>query len=444
MPSGLARLTARLRAQWSERRTVRRVTANSLWLAADNLFRLALAFVVGAWVTRHLGPAKLGTLSAAVAFSAPFMAIVSLGINGLVVRDLTREPENEGAILGTALALKLTGAALGITLGASVAFVARGADLVFLMIVLTLAGSLFQATEVVDLWFQGRGISRVPAWIRSVAAIAVNLVKVGLILVEAPLPFFAATTGLELAFCALGWSLAYVRRSAQELRWSFRASYAKRLLAQTWPVACAGIAVQIQAQFDQVLLARLRSAEEVGYYVAALRMVTIWSFLPTALATAAAPEVARAWGAEPGLFERRMRDLYRAVLVVGVASSGLVALFATELVALVFGARFADSAAILPMLGVRLVLTNLGVARGLFITNEGLFVHAMWTAVAGAAVNLGLNLLLIPGWGTAGCVAASLVSFTFTTLLLDLLHPGARRNLGTIAAALGLRRLEGR
>jgi O-antigen/teichoic acid export membrane protein len=199
--------------------------------------------------------------------------------------------------------------------------------------------------------------------------------------------------------------------------------------------------VQIQAQFDQVLLAGMRTTQEVGYYNVALRMISIWTFFPMAIATAAAPEITRAWTTDRRLYSRRMRDVYRALLLAGGGAATFVAIFASPLIRIVFGAGYSASIGLLPLLSLRIILANLGVARGLFITNEGLFRHAMWTAAGGAIMSIVLNLILIPRLGPRGCIIAGLASFTTTTILLDFLHPRARRNLLTVVSALGLRRL---
>jgi peptidoglycan biosynthesis protein MviN/MurJ (putative lipid II flippase) len=75
------------------------------------------------------------------------------------------------------------------------------------------------------------------------------------------------------------------------------------------------------------------------------------------------------------------------------------------------------------------------------VANEGILKHAMVTALIGMVVNVVLNLLLIPRFGGFGCVAASLVSFSLSTILLEAFHPIARINLRVMGAALGVAKL---
>lgn len=430
-----------LRRQWSERATARRVAGNTAWLAADQIVRLGVGFIVTVWVARYLGVNRFGQLNYAIAFCAPFAALVSLSLNAIAVRDLVREPEHEGEVLGTTFGMKVAGALVALIVGSVAVWRIEEAEAgVRLLVLLVLAGTVLQAGDVFDLWFQGKGEARIGGIIRSSSFLVLAMVKLLLVFLGAPLVWFAAATSAEVALCTSLFAIGYLKRRAAA-RWRFSGARALRLVGHAWPLALAGIAVQVQAYFDQVLLAGIRGADEVGIYSAALRLIAVFGFIPMAVQTAAAPEITRAHSADPTLYVRRLRDVYR--LVIGGSALVAIPLLVVPDVAIniVFGAAFAPAAAFLPLLTVRLMLTSLGVARGLFITNEGLFRHAAVTAIAGMVVNIALNLLLIPGYGGMGCVVAALVSFTVTTILLDAFNSRARFNLRILAASIGIGRL---
>jgi hypothetical protein len=82
---------------------------NTSWLFAEKILRMAVGLFVGIWVARYLGPDKFGLLSYAQSFVGLFSAIATLGLNGIVVREIVKYPEEEDGILGTAFILKMTG-----------------------------------------------------------------------------------------------------------------------------------------------------------------------------------------------------------------------------------------------------------------------------------------------------------------------------------------------
>lgn len=68
-----------------------------------------VGLLVGVWVARYLGPEQFGLLNFATAFSGLFGAIAVLGLQGIVVRDIVRDPECASLTLGTAAVLQLVG-----------------------------------------------------------------------------------------------------------------------------------------------------------------------------------------------------------------------------------------------------------------------------------------------------------------------------------------------
>ena len=90
----------------------RRYFANTSWMFAEQVLRMLTGLLVGIWVARYLGPAQFGVFSYAIAFASLFGSIAKLGLDGIVVRDLVREPGNRNRYLGTAFWLKLVGALL--------------------------------------------------------------------------------------------------------------------------------------------------------------------------------------------------------------------------------------------------------------------------------------------------------------------------------------------
>ncbi len=72
---------------------------------ADKVLQLVVALFVGVYVARYLGPERFGILSFAMSFVALFGAFATLGLDGIVVRNAVRDPENHDEILGTAFGL---------------------------------------------------------------------------------------------------------------------------------------------------------------------------------------------------------------------------------------------------------------------------------------------------------------------------------------------------
>jgi O-antigen/teichoic acid export membrane protein len=432
LPSFLARRLA-------GRDTLRQSLDNASWLFLEQIVRMGLGLVVGVWLARYLGPEQYGWLSYAGAAVGVVTSLTSLGLNAVVVRELARDPAAASSWLGAAFFLKTLGAGAGFLICVGAAYLQPlPAAAVRPLIIIVALGMFFQTVDVIDLMFQAKGSARISGWVRLAACLLGNAVKVGLILAHASLPWLAAAGVLELAFSAAGWLWAAGRSGQRPGNLVLEWKRVGALLHESWPLALAGLAVYAQAYFDQLVIAQMLGGSELGQYAAAMRLVVAFSFIPTVVYTVASPEITRAKRDDEQLYHRRLFNLYRMMGALFLATAIPLMLAGTFLAEQLLGVAYAQAAALLPWLALRLFFTNFGVARSVFLTNEGLFRFGLLTAVAGAVVNVLLNLWLVPVYGARGAIASSMVSFAVTTFALEAFHPRARFNLRLMAAAVFL------
>jgi len=421
------------------RETLLRSLDNGLWLMLDQVVRMGLGLVVGVWLARYLGPEQYGWLSYALAMAGTVTALTSLGFNAVVVRELARDPAAGRAWLGAAFFLKAIGAALGFLacLGVAACQGADGSTLRALIAIVAL-GMFFQVFDLVDLVFQAEGAARLSGWVRIGAALLANAVKVALLLAHAPVTLLAAAGVLELALCGAGWLIAARRRGHHWSELAWQPGYVSRLLGESWPLALSGLAVYAQAYSDQLVIGHYLGGAELGQYAAAMRLVAAFGFLPMIVNTVAMPEIARAKRDDDALYHRRLFDVYR--VMAGMFLVTTLALLAAGTLAArwLLGPAYLEGATLLPWLAFRLFFSNFGVARSIFIANEGLFRFGLVTAILGALVNLGLNLWWVPRFGARGAICSSLLSLAVTTFAFEAFHSRARVNLGLMLRAVFL------
>ena len=427
-----------IQSKLAERTVVRRVIANSGWMYLDQVWRMVLGLGVSIWVARYLGPEQFGRLSFAVAFVSLVAPVASLSLSGLLVRDLVRVGNAAaGVMLGTAMIMKLT-AGVMVCLGCVLCafYMNTGDHATVWLIAATACGAVFQCLDAIDSWWQANSRFGVSAMARMAGATVAAAVKVTLILMHAPLLAFAIVGTAETLFFGVGWLIAYLVLPRPQGRWQWSNAQALAWLRETWPIVLMGLAVQVQAQIDLVIMGGLLPAAQLGDYAGAIRLVTALAFLPMVLQSASGPEIARAKVEGEDLYRNRLHRLYRGMVVMCLLSVAPLALAPRLIVHLLLGAAFAGSASILPVLAFRLVLTGFGTARTLFITNDRLFGLALIGSVTGACCSVGLNLLLIPRWGVWGAVVAGLLSFSVTTFGFDAAVPALRPNLRLMMCAL--------
>jgi len=436
MTTLLAATLARLRAAW--RHTgLRRAGSSAGWMLAERLVRIAGGAFVGIWLARYLGPAAFGLYNFAIALSIIVTSLTTLGLDGILVRELVRDPAGEGRLLGSAALLRLAGG-----LGASLAIVALAAGLrpadptaVALTAIIGVAG-VVQASTVVDLWFRARLAARDAALARALAYLAAVLLRVGLILAGAPLIAFAWAFVAEALVGAVAVLLAYGRHGGNPLGWRPTRATAQALLADSWPLIFSGLLVNLYMRVDQVMLAQLRSDAELGVYAGAVRIAEVFPIVPNTIVAALLPTIVAARAAGPDRYARRLRQLYALVAALGYAFALPVTLLAGPLTILLLGPDYASAAPSLVALTWAGLFGSLGVARSSFLTAENYTRLHLATVALGCAANIGLNWLLIPPLGGTGAAIASLLSYWLAAHGSCFLFPALRPTGVAMAQAL--------
>jgi len=407
-------LPARMRSALEGRQGLRSIISNTGWLFADKIIRMGAGLLVGVWVARYLGPDRFGLLSYAGAFAALFAAIATLGLDGIVVRNIVREPESRDTTLGTAFVLKLIGGSASFLLTLGAVFLVRPADpLTQWLVGLAAAGTLFQSLDVIDFWFQSQVLSRYTVYAKNAAFLLVAVAKVVLILVQAPLIAFAWAGCAEIALGAAGLVLAYRNTGRSLGEWRVDTTLARDLLRDSWPLILSGIVIMVYMRIDQVMLGQMAGDREVGVYSAAVRLAEVWYFIPMSIVSSVFPSIVEARSAGDGPFYRRLQKLYNLMAFLGYAVALPVTFLAGPVIRLLFGAAYDSAGPMLALLIWAGLFTNLGVARSTFLTAMNWTRVHFLTVSLGCVINVVLNLLLIPRYGGMGAVAASCAAYWF-------------------------------
>ena len=413
--------TARL---WLEGRPhLKDVIGNTAWLFADRVLRIAVGMLVALWVARYLGPTQFGGLNYALAFAALFSAFANLGLDSIVIRNIVREPACADETLGTAFALKLFGGFVTLALSALAIHLARPAgDPARALVVIIAAGNIFQAFDTIDFWFQSQVRSKFTVSARNAAFLLVSLVKIALILAKAPLLAFVWAAAGEIVLGAYGLIVAY-RLAGHTLNgWRFALPRARELLGQSWPLFLSAAFVTLYIRIDQVMIGQMLGDRDVGIYSAAARLTEAWYFIPLAITSSVFPAVVSAKQQGEARYYQRLEQLFLLMVWLAVAVAIPTMLLARPLVRILFGEEYRGAATVLAIQCWSGLFIFSGLVSNQWYLLENLNHYTLYRHILGAALNVGLNLLLIPRAGIKGAAIATLATQFLSSYLFDALH----------------------
>lgn len=403
---------------------------NTSWLLMEKIFRIIIGLTVGVWIARYLGPEQYGLFVYAISFVGLFTVIAGLGLDGIVVRELVKDESRRDDVIGTAFWLKLFGALLVlVVLSVAVDFTSNDQYTNFIVFIVASA-TVFQSFNVIDLLFQSKVMSKFVVYANSISLLLSSLIRIVLILNEAPLIAFAWVVLFESIILACGLVFFYFKNNTVDgIKYvSFNKVTAVELLRDSWPLMFSGAVLMIQARIDQVMLKEMVGNVEVGYYSVAMRLIEVFAFVPMMLKSSLFPSIQNAKKNSVELYQNRLLNFYRLNFLMFLIVAVPIFMFSEKIVVFLFGHEYQAAGVLLSLMSIRLFFSNMGVARSVYLLTENLMKFSLVTMVLGTVINVALNYMWINEYGGRGAVVATIVSFFVTIFLVDLLYAKTRKN----------------
>ncbi len=414
----------------AEDRSSRGLVHGTAWMMFGQIGQLACQLVYFVVIARVLGVSGFGALAASVALVGILVPFAAWGSGNILVMEVARNPRAFPVFFGNALlSVALSGPVLiALTLGLGASVLAR----VPLAAILFLALADLGFGRIVDIaaqCFQASDRLSAMAWI----SMLVPGLRCGAVLIFAASPFrgLIAWTGFYLAANAVAAAVAFwiARRRLGRPAPKPRLLWRQVRLGGYFAVAAS--TSTIYADIDKTMLGRLSTLDATGIYAAAYRAVNS-AFIPVmALLMATYPRFFRAGMAGIEGSTAFARRLLAPAAAYGVAA-GIAIYLLAPLAPHILGADFRGSVAALRWLAPIPLLSSLYYLPADALT--GANAQGLRTALqlSAAAINVVLNLLLIPAYSWRGAAWSTLATLAFlaaalwlATALLRRASPGA-------------------
>ncbi len=201
-------------------------------------------------------------------------------------------------------------------------------------------------------------------------------------------------------------SALYFTQKSYRLVFSF--SLLKKLLKFSTPLVLSSISVFLSLYIDRVLIKELLSLYELGLFGVALRFASIVGIMLTGFNNAITPLIYTHFKEKstPGEIER----IFRVFAYSSILSFVFLSAFAEEMVFIFTSEGYYNSFRLIPIMVITTLLSSFyNFTPGLFIANKTAFISFINLFIA--ALNIVLNLFLLPRIGLAGAPLSTLLSY---------------------------------
>jgi len=396
--------------------TKQTIFKNTFWLSVSLGVSKLLGLLLLIYAARILGAEEYGKFTFALSFVSLFVSFCSFGLPSIIVREFSQNKEKKESFYSViSLQMLLTFLAFIIILGSSF-FITQEFYIQKIILTLALFSLINNFIAVFQAFFEAHQKMEYEAWV---------------LILQYLLMFF-------LGFCVLFWApsaenLGYAyfysalialifvlfffnfKIFSLNVKWNFFVW--RRFLSMSWPLALSGFLGSIYAYSDSVIMGHLGMLTETGWYNAASKII-LASLVPMGLISGSFyPALSRYSYDSREKFQKIWS--YQLEIMILLATPLMVGgiILASKIINSFYPADFSPS-----ILTFQILILMAGIS---FIYRP--FYDAMialnhqakifWIALAGALVNIVLNLILIPKFSLYGAAFATVIAYLVILLI---------------------------
>ena len=424
----------------------KRIVRNAAALIAGQPITWVLTLVFTVMVPRNVGPSEWGEWTLAQSLGQLSSVLFDLGMNTVLVKAISRRPEEAQSQIGAVMTARLVLAPLMMLtmLGFSLAVgYSQHTQILIALAALSFGFASITASAASALQgFERMHLSAFASVLTGVilttgAVIMVKILALGVISICALAVCSQIIGGVPI--------LVWLNRQVQ-VRPTLDWQVVYKLVREGMPYWASRGTFTAYAWLAAVMISLLGATQENGWYSVAFQMMSLPGFLIYAVTTAVFPALSRGFvdGGEQTV--DLMARSFRLLVTLSLPMAAGLALVSGNLVALLYGAWFAPAGHVLAVIALVTPPVFVATLVGTFLIAADR--QTQWTCtMAGlCVVNLLLNLITIPyfhahhGNGALGAAITLLVTDTASGVVALVLLPAdirsaIRRNTRSILGA---------
>ena len=393
---------------------------NTSWMFAEQALRIIAGLFIGVWIARYLGPEQFGIFSYATAFVAIFAGIAKLGLDSIVIRELVNYPEKADVYLGTAFWLKVMGALIVWAIIATTTLLSNNDQTTNIYILIIASGIIFQSFEVIDFYFQSQVLSKFVSICKITQLFISSALKIYLVFTNEDLLWFVLVSAIDQMVLGINLYISYKKQLLANFYNKFDSQILVKLLRESWPLMLSSLAITIYMRIDQIMIQNMLGTKEVGIFTAAVNIVSAFYFIPMLITSSLFPSIISSKKISEELYYKRLQLLFSTLTWIAILIYIPMIIFSDQLVNLLYGQNFKNAGQVIYIYAFAGIFVFMGVASARWYINEGLQKITLLRTLVGAAINIALNLILIPIINLKGAAIATLISQITVAFLLDL------------------------
>lgn len=394
-----------------------KIVKNATWIIVGKIGQALLGLIVTMLTARFLGPSNYGIISYAASIVTFVVPIMQLGINEILVQEIVDNPKEEGKVLGTSIFLNVFSSIMCIIgVITFVNIVNAGETETIVVCSLYSIMLILQAFDIIKYWFQSKFLSKYISIVSLISYAIASGYKVFLLLTEKSIYWFAISNAIDCGIIAILSFILYHKFGNQRLSISF--DIGKRMLQRSKYYIISGLMVNVFSQTDKIMLNLFVNETATGYYTVAVTCAALTSFVFVAIIDSVRPAIYEAKKNDKEKYENLIILLYSIVFYLSLFQSLVMSVMAPMIINIIYGKAYTASISVLRLIVWYTTFSYMGPVRNIWMLAEDKQKYIWQINLSGALLNVLLNAMFIPLWGSMGAAFASLLTQFFTNVIV--------------------------
>lgn len=398
--------------------TARRIYKNSLYLGTAEIIAKGLQFVVMLYAAKLLSQQYFGKFS--FALSLAFIAVIfaDLGINTLLIREISRNKRLASKYFINALLIKIVLSIFAFfMIVAALNMLNYPSDTRQIVYIIWLFTILSTFTELFNSIFRAFEMMFYDALLKVIRMIVLATASIYVLFKGYGILIFSYTFVFTEALIVL-IALSIALKKFIKLKFIIDFSFIKSILKKAFPFGLAFIFGGVYFYIGSIILSNIKGDAEVAIFSVAYNIVLALLFIPTVYINAIYPVFSRYYKKNKSelklLYEKSFKYLY----LIGLPISIGLFILSDKVILFLYGSKYSASILVLQIISLYLFLKFINYFLGMVLSSIDKQNKRMFGQGITAGFNIILNLILIPVIGFLGAALATLI----TEILLFIIY----------------------
>jgi len=398
-----------------------KLVKNINWLFMAYVYRFIIGFFTVAMVSRYLGPTKYGLYSYSLS-AYSFIELFLLFINQEVLKKSIIEESDTATLLKTVIIFQIC---LSLLIFSTAQVLLWGFDLENglrrILLSLFSVGLLLRPFDVISYFFSAKLRNDLLAKSEVGVVTVFNMMRITLVFLRESIQVFVWVYVFSKFIDGIFLLYYYLKNfKVKILDGTFSTKLIRFLLKSSLPLFIATAASIVFTRIDQLMLGNMLDDRSVGIYAAVVKLTEPWIFIAAIFTQSIFPNLIETFSKDKDNFHYKVHKSLVILTYISIAIIVATLIGGEYAVTLVFSDKYIDS---IPLLKIHVFY--LIFIYWIHISNQydviiGATHITMIKTIIASVFNVGLNYLLIPKIGILGATYATIISYAFSSFLLNI------------------------